>query len=160
MVQPVPAQVKVTDEELAQMAQWDKNEKSVKSLLTQKIPDSTLMHVHTKKTVQKHWAAIVSEYTEKGAYAQMDLRACFLEMRCSDKGNVHEFLDNLWVKCEELVTVGVDIDEKDYRSTIISSLLAALSNFASSQLASAWMWSPAGTISLDKLITLISEEYN
>jgi hypothetical protein len=38
-------------------------------------------------------------------------------------------------KREELASVGVDIDEKDYRSTVISSLPTFLSNFASSQLA-------------------------
>ena len=54
------------------------------------------------------------EYTSKGAYAQMDLHSKFLKLRCMDKGNVCEFLDDLRVKREELASVGVDIDEKDY----------------------------------------------
>ena len=49
--------------------QWDKDERSAKSLLTQKIPDSTLMRIHTKKTVVERWNLIVTEYTEKGSYA-------------------------------------------------------------------------------------------
>ena len=39
------------DELAASQYQWDKDEHSAKSLLTQKIPDSTLMCIHTKKTV-------------------------------------------------------------------------------------------------------------
>ena len=33
---------------LATVEKWDKDERSAKSLLTQKIPDSTLMRVHNK----------------------------------------------------------------------------------------------------------------
>jgi len=156
---PTPAVV-VTAEELAAQHQWDKNERSAKSLLTQKIPDSTLMRIHLKKTVKERWDAIVEEYTSKGAYAQTDLRQKFMDMRCPDKGNVREFLDSLRVKREELASVGVDIDEKDYRSTILASLPAALSNFASTQLAAARMWSPTKTIVPDDLISLINEEFD
>lgn len=80
-------------------------------------------------------------------------------MKCPDKGNVWEFLDNLRVKREELASVGVDIDEKDNRSMIILSLPYALANFASTQLAAARMFAPSKTIAPDSLISLILEEY-
>jgi hypothetical protein len=164
---PRPATITITDADGATTSttdtvatdQWDRDERSAKSLLTQKIPDSTLMRVHAKPSVRERWNAIVTEYTEKGAYAQTDLRTRFLESKCPEKGNVREFLDNLRVKREELATVGVDIDENDYRSTIISSLPIALANFASSQLAAARLFAPSKTILPDALISLISEEY-
>ena len=81
----------------ASQTQWDKDKRSAISLLTQKIPDSTLMCIHTKKTVVKRWNAIVVEYTEKGSYVQTDLRQKFLELKCPPQGNVREFLDNLCV---------------------------------------------------------------
>jgi len=59
--------------EIAAEAQWLKNEQSAKSLLTQKIPDGTLMRVHMKTTVKQRWDAIVLEYTEKGDYAKTKL---------------------------------------------------------------------------------------
>ena len=148
-----------SETDLAAMDKWDKDECSAKSLLTQKIPDSTLMRVHTKCTVKERWEAIVAEYTEKGAYVQTDLCGRFLESKCPDKGNVQEFLDGLRVKREELASVGVDIDETDYWSTIISSLPYSLTNFASSQLATARMFAISKTIAPDSLISLISEEY-
>ena len=44
----------LTAEELAVVQkQWDKDELSAKSLLTQKIPNSTLMRIYVKKTVCK-----------------------------------------------------------------------------------------------------------
>ena len=89
----------------------------------------------------------------------MDLRTRFLESKCPDKGNVQQFLDELCVKWEELVTVGVDIDKKDYRSTIISFLPYSLANFASNQLAAMKLYSSTKTITPDALISLISKEY-
>lgn len=156
---PAAKPVSPTAEELQAVKLWDKDELSAKSLLTQKIPDSTLMRIHSKKTVFERWAAIEKEYTEKGAYAQTDMRARFLESKCPEKGNVREFLDNLRVKREELASVGVEITEQDYRSTIISSLPYSLANFASAQLAAARMFATSKTIDPDALISLISEEY-
>jgi len=51
----------------------------------------------------------------------------------------------------------VDIDEKDYCSTILASLPIALSNFASAQLAATRMWALTKTIDPDDLISLINE---
>jgi len=99
------------------------------------------------------------EFTQKGAFAQMELCARFLDMKCPEKGNIREFLDSLRVKQEELAMVGVEIDTKDYLSTIISSLPMSLSNFALNQLAAAKLYAPMKTINPDALISLISEEY-
>jgi hypothetical protein len=41
-----------TTAETTAKGQWDKEERSTKSLLTQKLPDSTLMKVHAKATVR------------------------------------------------------------------------------------------------------------
>jgi gag-polypeptide of LTR copia-type len=89
----------------------------------------------------------------------VDLRSHFMESRCPDKMNVREFLDGLRVKREELATFGVDIEEKNYRSTIIKSLPPHLSASASNLLAGAKLYSSTKTIEPDELITLVSEEY-
>ena len=56
------------------------------------------MKIRNKQTVKDHWDTIVREYTEKGAFAQTEPWMHFLETRCQDKGDVHQFLDNLRVK--------------------------------------------------------------
>ncbi|KAJ8586924.1 hypothetical protein M405DRAFT_713301, partial [Rhizopogon salebrosus TDB-379] len=78
---------------------------------------------------------------------------------CPNGGDIRQFLDGLRTKREELASVGVSIDEKDYRSTIIKSLPNSLANFASNQLTSAKLWSPTKTIDPDILISIISEEW-
>ena len=137
-VRPIPKDDKaVTKEEQDAMDTYDKNERSAKSLLTQKIPDSTLIRLRTQSTVASRWAAIITEYTQKGTFAQTELRTQFLESKCPDKGNVRTFLEDLDTKRESLATVGVEINEDDYRSTMIRSLPPYLSTFASNQLAAA-----------------------
>ena len=148
-----------TAEDAAILAQWDQDKRLAKSLLTQKLPDLALMHIHKAKTVKERWDIISIEYTEKGTFAQTDLLTHFLESKCPEKGNIWQFLDKLCVKCEELATVGIKIDEKDYRSTIISSLPIPLTNFASNQMAFTKIYSPTKSIIPDLLISLISEEY-
>jgi len=146
-----------TTTETVAIAQWDKDERSAKSLLTQKLPDSTVVMVHGKVTVRERWEAVVKEFSKKSAYAQADMRAKFMAMRCPEKGNPREFLEGLRVKKEELAQAGVEVDEKDYFSIIISSLPYSLSNFASGQLAAAQYLSTK-KITPDDLLSMLLEE--
>jgi hypothetical protein len=74
-----------TDDEKKAIAQWDKDERSAKSLLTQKLPDSTVVLIHGKVLVKDRWEAVVKEFSKKSAYARADLRAKFMAMRCPEK---------------------------------------------------------------------------
>ena len=104
------------------------------------------------------WGEITKEYTEKGTYAQTDLRTQFLNSKLQKGVEVHHFLDGLQMKQEELASIGVTIDKKDYWLTIIKSLPTSLVNFASSQLAAARLYSSTKTINPDTLISIIIEE--
>ncbi|KIL61433.1 hypothetical protein M378DRAFT_46616, partial [Amanita muscaria Koide BX008] len=79
---------KPTPDESAAINRWTREEMSAKSLLSQKLPDSTLLRIRGKKSVKERWDEVVTEFTEKGTYAQTELRSKFLDSRCSDKGNV------------------------------------------------------------------------
>ena len=96
----------------------------------------------------------------QGIHPERHLRSRFMDSKCPDKGNVCEFLDDLRVEKEKMATYGVTIKDKDYRSTIISSLPIFLSNFTSSILANARILATSSTVDPDQLISLISEEYN
>jgi len=154
---PIAASATPTAAETIAMTQWDKDERSARSLLTQKLPDSTVVLIHGKKTVRERWEAVVREFSKKSAYAQADLRAKFMGMQCPERGNPREFLEVLRVKKEEMAQAGVVVDEKDYFSVIISSLPVALSNFASNQLAAAQFLS-SRSMTPDDLLSMLMEE--
>ena len=156
-VPPVFADVSApTAAETVAKAQWDKDERSARSLLMQRLLDSTVVLIHGKKTVKERWEAVVREFSRKSTYAQADLRARFMGMLCPERGNPREFLEGLQMKKEELAQAGVVVDEKDYFSVIISSLPVALSNFASNQLAAAQFLLSRRTP--DDLLSMLVEE--
>ena len=105
---PVIAASGITyEDQLLPVSQWEKNERSSISLLTQKIPDSMLMKVYSKLTVRECWLAIEKEYMQKGAYAQTELCSQFLEMKCRTGDNVHDCVRGrlrrkTGVECSEL----------------------------------------------------------
>ena len=139
---------------------WVKDKWMAKHLLAQRIPDSTALRVQKKATVAEMWKEISKEYTEKGVYLQMDLCTQFLESRLAKGVDVHQFLDRLRMKKEELAAVGVSIDDMDFRSMIIKSLPNSLANFASSQLTAARLFTTAKTLGPNVLISVIAEEAN
>ena len=143
--------------EIAAKTQWEKDERSAKTLLTQWLPDSMVKEIYSKKTVKERWEVVVKEYTVKGAYTQTEMRAKFLTLRCGEKGNARDFLRVLRLKREELAQVGVKISDEDYLSTIISSLPDALSNFASVQMA--WTFqSTQQSMDANTLMTMLLQE--
>lgn len=144
----------------ANLEKWEKDEALALDLLTQCILDSNVICTLTLKTAVAMWAEIVHEYMEKGMMTQMDLHIKFLESLCSEKSDVHVFLDSLSVRREELAQAGVQIDEKDYCSTVIKSLPFHLSNFTSNQLTAAHLFLLTKTINPDLLISVISEKYD
>jgi hypothetical protein len=113
--------------------------------------------VHGKATVRERWEVVVREFSKKSAYAQADMQAKFMAMRCLDKGNPREFLEGLRMRKEELPQAGVVVDEKDYFSIIISSHPYSLSNFTSSQLAAA-QYLTDKKIFPDDLLSMLLEE--
>ena len=83
---PVPVSgTAPTDAEKTAKIQWDKDERSAKMLLTQRLPDSTVMEIHSKTTVKDRWEAVVREYTVKGAYAQTEMRGRGVRRRAMRK---------------------------------------------------------------------------
>lgn len=113
---------------------WIQNESIARSLLAQRLPDSTLVVVNSQTSVNAMWEAIVRSYTYKSVFAQARLRRDFQNARCPEKGDIRTFLNELCAKKAELAAVGVTISDDDYRNAIIQSLPRWLATFASNQL--------------------------
>jgi hypothetical protein len=107
------------------------------------------------------WEAVVKEYTYKSDYSQANLHQEFMASHCPSGGDVQVFLTNLRAKKSELLAVGVQISDNEYRSAIIQSLPRWLATFASNQLSAAHLHSSLGkTINPDFLITMICDEWD
>jgi len=144
----------------AEAAEWDKNERMAKYMLTQRLPDSTVVRIQKCKNVAEQWSANVKEYTEKGESAQTEMRRDFMETKCGASVDVRQFLSDLRTRKEEIIACGVNVDNDDYRVTIIRAIPKDLADFASSTLSAARLINPTKPVNPDNLITQISEEYD
>ncbi|KIK80685.1 hypothetical protein PAXRUDRAFT_764786 [Paxillus rubicundulus Ve08.2h10] len=80
------------------LAKWLKSENIVKHLLTQCIPNSTVLCVRNLASVAAMWKEIMCEVTSTK----------FLESLCPTNGDVCQSWDDLYMKCNELAAVGID----------------------------------------------------
>ena len=87
-----------TPPDATELAVWLKDESIALDLLTQWIPDSTVIRTASQTDAAAMWKEIVREYTEKGTYVQTDLHTKCLESKCLDKGDVRVWLDSLRVQ--------------------------------------------------------------
>ena len=108
-----------TDNELNAIEQWEHNDSVACYLLSQCLPNTTIMCLSSCPTAKEQWDAMTQEFQAKSAYAKADLHQSFLEMCCAKGGDVREFLANLCYKKEELVAAGVHIIDKEYECTIL-----------------------------------------
>ena len=69
-------------------------------MLTQRLPDSTVVCIQKLTTIAKQWAVIMKEYTEKGKSVQMEMHQEFMESTCGASGDVRQFLSGLHT-CKE-----------------------------------------------------------
>ena len=158
----VAAGAALSEKQLTTIQTWNDDEASAKYLLSQRLPDSTVIHTNKIATIATHWASIVTDYTAKSAFAQTALRKEFLDLRMPRSGDVDTFFKDLAAKKEELATCGVEISDQDYQSTVIRSLLTKLSQYASSLLASARLIGGSSAekkFDIQVLMDLVVEEY-
>jgi hypothetical protein len=78
-----------------EIAEWEHCEDIAWSLLSQHLPNSTLIVVDSQLSVAKMWEAVVKEFTYKGAFLQTHMCQSFLASHCPKGGDVWNFLHNL-----------------------------------------------------------------
>src|SRR5882762_10099731 len=81
--------------DIDEAAEWNKAQRMAKYMLTERLPDSTVVRIQRCKTVAEQWSAIVKEYTEKGESAQTEMRCDFMETKCGAGVDVWQFLNDL-----------------------------------------------------------------
>jgi hypothetical protein len=147
---------KVLDDERKNIANWEFKDLAVWYLLSQQLPDSIAIQLHSLTTVKVRWDRLIFEFTAQSIYAQNDLEEAFFNMCCAKGEDIRVFLAALHCKREELVATGVQITQKEYQRTILKSLPDELAEFAAQLLSSAWH--SGHTLNTDTLINSVIEE--
>ena len=156
---PVPkAPLKPTDEETAAAEKWVYDDQVAQYLLSQRLPDSTVVRMGPYSTAALRWERVTNEFTAKSVFAQNDLETTFYDMRCPRGGDVRVFLRGVQFKREELTAAGVYITNKDYQRTVLRGIPEELARFASTILSSAHLVHHVTTVDTETLIEHICEE--
>ena len=108
-----------TEEEIEAIEKWEYEDSVASYLLSQCLPNTTIMHLSTCSTTKEHWDMVTLEYQAKSAYVQANLHQSFLEMHYTRGGDIQEFLASLCYKQEELAAASVHVTDKEYECTIL-----------------------------------------
>ena len=100
-------------------------------LLSQRLPDTTVMHMVNCACAQDHWELVTKEFQAKSKYAQANLHQSFLDMHCARGGDIWEFLASLSYKKEMLAAAGMHIMEREHKCTILHGIPSKLATFTS-----------------------------
>ena len=146
-----------TTDEVEAVAAWEREDQVARYLLSQRLPDLTVLGLSACPTVYTSWQMVSEEYLAKSEYARNDLEQVFLDMRCPRGGDIRPFLMSLCSKREELAAAGISITQKDYQCTVLKGIPEELAKFAAQLLSSACLNSRP-PVATDTLIDHICEE--
>ncbi len=150
--------LKPMDEEKAATEKWAYNDQVAQYLLSQRLPDSTIVCMGPYLTAALHWKRVTDKFTAKSVYAQNDLKTTFYNMCCPRGGDVRVFLRGVRYKCEELAAARVYITNKDYQRTVLRGILEELAHFTSTVLSSTHLVHHVTTVYTETLIEHICKE--
>jgi hypothetical protein len=147
---------KVPDDKQKAIEDWEFEDLTAQYLLSQRLPNSVAIRLHSLPTAKACWDHLVTEFTAQSVYMQNDLKEAFFNMACVKGEDVRVFLTALRYKCEELAAAGVQITQKEYQHTVLKSLPDELAEFASQLLSS--MWHSGFALDTDTLVNSVIEE--
>ena len=145
-----------TNAEIEALKSWDHEDVVARYLLSQHLPDMTVLSLDQYQTAQAWWTHVSDEYVAKSVYALNRLEEAFSDMRRSENADVQTYLTDVRHKREELTAAGAQITEKDYRRAVLNGIPEELETFVSLLLSVASINHRA--IDMEMLIDLICEE--
>jgi hypothetical protein len=75
--------VKVLDDKRKALDDWKFEDLAAQYLLSQRLPDSIAIQLHSLTTAKAQWDRLVFKFTAQSIYAQNDLEEAFFNMCCA-----------------------------------------------------------------------------
>ena len=149
-----------TAEEQKEIRRWTREDRIAEYLLDQRLHEKTALDIEACATTKDRWDMIKQKFTAKSEYAKADLYQSFLDMKCPKGGDIREFLNDLSTKRHELEAIGITVTNIDYRRTILRSMPASISAYASNTLTTLTITSEVTgkPVDMEKLLSNISDE--
>ena len=75
---------KVPDDERKAIDDWEFEDLAARYLLSQRLPDSITIRLHSLTTAKARWDHLILEFTAQSIYVQNDLEEAFFSMACTE----------------------------------------------------------------------------
>jgi hypothetical protein len=149
-----------TTTELEEALQWDRKDAIASYLLSKRLPSNINLDIEYLPTAKEQWDIISRTFTAKSDYVKTSLHQAFMDTKCLKGGDTREFLTTLRTKRYKLQAIDIDINDLDYKHTILNGLPDALMPFASLTLTHLNISSKytSKPVDLSKFIDLVSKE--
>jgi len=137
IVKPPPADAsKPTEEETKALKDWQKNENKAMSLLVSRLHDSTFTKYMRKTTVAEIWTGLVAEFSMHSMLKCSNMHADFMALMYTPGSNLRDEFSHVTTEYEQLINLGVEISDEEYRSLIFKFVPLEIANHLSSVSAS------------------------
>ena len=143
-------------------AVWKKHDQIAKTLLLINIADAQMVHVSEAKSSKEVWDNLTAIHQSRGQQSITAARRTFYGLRAEEGVNIPEHINEMWKQQSRLHQMGCEIDEEDFKSTLVMSLPGSWDSYTSSYLGT-HTGTKGGTgsgITSQELISLLIDEYN
>ena len=136
-VQPSPVDAaKPTDAEKASIKEWKKNKNKAMSLLVSWLHDSTFTKYMCKTTIAEIWAGLITEFSMRSMLKHSNMRADFMALSYTPGSNLCDEFSCVTTEYEQLINLGIEVSDEEYRSLIFKFVPIEIANHLSSVSAS------------------------
>ena len=104
---------------------WTMGEAVIKHAIATIIPDSLFIEVWKEATAHSMWEAVSDKREKKSRMVTVDLRQKLQAEKCSEHGDMRAHLNKLQTICEDLASMGAPVNDEDFTSIILRSVLAS-----------------------------------
>src|ERR1700678_1487854 len=151
------AQKLVDKEWQKELGEWNQGEAIAKQQITNSIPNSLFMKIHSKPTAYDIWKDLEGHFQNRSRMVSVDLRRRLQDQRCPKKGDIIAHFATLCTMREDLAAMGQPLSKNDFYAIILGSLPGSYDPYISAVNATSGVLGK--TISADDLILTITEEY-
>src|SRR6202522_114211 len=151
------AQKLLDNEWKKELGEWNQGEAIAKQQITNSIPNSLFMKIHSKPTAYDIWKDLEGHFQNRSRMVSVDLRRRLQDQRCPEKGDIIAHFAILRTMREDLAAMGQPLSENDFYAIILGSLPGSYDPYISAVNATSGVLGK--TISADDLILTITEEY-
>jgi hypothetical protein len=157
-VPATPDKIKEVSTYKTELKEWRTGQAITKQQIAGTIPDSLFIQIKNLNTANKIFMHLSNLFEQRSCVVSVELLRKLQDLKCPEKGNVHEHFDKMHTAKEQLSSLGHAPTDESFATMIMSSLSSSYDPHLSALTASAKVSSVI--LTADTLMSTIIDEYD